>query len=162
MSPSEYKKSGKRLCFLTFLRSWKLVSATFRQLFIFLSDLCERRLPLHWGRFSCELPVALGHDDHGADVAVEPPASIGATVLAHFRRLFRLTRSTPCGLKAVPAAGKPVVSFLPPRKPYESAQKQAFCLLLCRQTKTRFTPIPAASSQGRAFSQPLLHLLRHA
>ena len=42
-----------------------------------------------------------------------PPSatSIDAAVRCRFRRLFRLTRSTPCGLKAAPATGRPVVSL---------------------------------------------------
>ena len=43
-------------------------------------------------------------------------ASIGAAVRCRFRRLFRLTRSTPCGLKAAPATGRLVVSLPPPKK----------------------------------------------
>ena len=43
--------------------------------------------------------------------------SIGAAVRCRFRRLFRLTRGAPCGLKAAPATGRPVVSLPSPRKP---------------------------------------------
>ena len=42
-----------------------------------------------------------------------PPSatSIGAAVRCRFRRLFRLIRLTPCGLKAAPATDRPVVSL---------------------------------------------------
>ncbi|MCI5565526.1 MAG: hypothetical protein MR400_07515 [Clostridiales bacterium] len=55
--------------------------------------------------------------------AVPPFAtSIDAAIRCRFRRMLRLTRSTPCGLKAAPAAGRPVVS-LPLHEGYMSRTK---------------------------------------
>ena len=79
-------------------------------------------------------------------------ASIGAAVRCRFRRLFRLTRSTPCGLKAAPATGRPVVS--PPSKKAvweRTGIKKASCLSACKKGAAlgrMIFPLPAFSQSA--------------
>ena len=62
--------------------------------------------------------LALSRPKRAALFRTVPPsaASIGAADRYRAPRLFRLTRSAPCGLKAAPATGRPVVSLPPSEK----------------------------------------------